>query len=142
MPRHPFNAGRQYPGIDGRGFLGISGRGYFGTGGRHHLGIGGRLPSESAGYDLDDVRLDYIPAGLCDATRMVPVYEEMEGWSVSTQGARSWAELPAAATAYVRRIEQLAGVPIVLLGTSPQRDDTIVLQDPFAGQVRRMDTSF
>jgi adenylosuccinate synthase len=94
------------------------------------------------GYDLDDVRLDYIPAGLCDATRMVPVYEEMEGWSVSTQGARSWAELPAAATAYVRRIEQLAGVPIVLLGTSPQRDDTIVLQDPFAGQVRRMDTSF
>jgi adenylosuccinate synthase len=84
------------------------------------------------GYDLDGKRLDHVPARLCDAMRMVPIYEDMPGWSASTHGARSWAELPAAAARYVRRLEELAGVPIVLLGTSPQRDDTIVLRDPFA----------
>jgi adenylosuccinate synthase len=63
--------------------------------------------------------------------RMVPVYEEVEGWAASTQGVRRWSDLPPAAASYVRRIEGLTGVPVVLLGTSPQRDDTIVLQDPF-----------
>jgi adenylosuccinate synthase len=83
------------------------------------------------GYDLDGECLDHVPARLCDASRMVPVYEDVQGWSASTHGARSWAELPVAAGRYVRRIEELTGVPVVLLGTSPQRDDTIVLRDPF-----------
>ena len=61
-----------------------------------------------------------------------PVYEEMEGWSGSTRGARSYADLPAAAVKYVRRIEELVEAPVVLLSTSPERDDTISLRDPFA----------
>ncbi len=63
--------------------------------------------------------------------RMVPIYEELSGWSESTQGIRSWTDLPHTAARYVRRIEELVGAPIVLLGTSPQRDDTIVLQNPY-----------
>jgi adenylosuccinate synthase len=80
---------------------------------------------------LDGECLDHVPARLCDAARVVPIYEDVQGRCASTHGARSWEEVPAAAQRYVRRIEQLAGVPIVLLGTSPQRDDTIVLRDPF-----------
>ncbi len=83
------------------------------------------------GYVLDGERIDYLPARLCDAARLVPIYEEIEGWSASTGGARSLSELPPAALAYIRRIEALAGVPLMLLGTSPQRDDTIILHDPF-----------
>jgi len=82
-------------------------------------------------YLLDGVRIDYLPARLGDAMRLEPVYEEMEGWTESTQGIREWGLLPEAAQRYVRRIETLVGAPLFLLGTSPQRDDTIVLQDPF-----------
>lgn len=84
------------------------------------------------GYLLDGVRIDYLPARLCDALRLEPIYEELEGWSESTQGMRAWETLPAAAQRYVRRIEALVGAPLFLLGTSPQRDDTIMLRDPFA----------
>jgi adenylosuccinate synthase len=62
-----------------------------------------------------------------------PVYETMPGWAGSTRGARSYAELPAEAVKYVRRIEELVEAPIVLLSTSPERDDTIMMRDPFAG---------
>jgi adenylosuccinate synthase len=83
------------------------------------------------GYSLDGAQIDYFPARLSDAMRMVPIYEEVKGWSESTQGIRSWAKLPTAAASYVKRIEELVGAPIVLLGTSPQREDTIVLQDSY-----------
>ena len=63
----------------------------------------------------------------------MPTYEVLEGWTTSTRGARSYAELPAAAVKYVRRIEELVEAPVVLLSTSPDRDDTITLRDPFAG---------
>ena len=63
----------------------------------------------------------------------MPVYEIMEGWNVSTRGARSWAELPAQAVKYVRRVEELIGAPVALLSTSPERDDTIMVRDPFLG---------
>jgi adenylosuccinate synthase len=61
------------------------------------------------------------------------VYESLEGWSESTQGARSWRDLPAAAVKYVRRLEELIEAPVVLLSTSPERDDTILMRDPFQG---------
>jgi adenylosuccinate synthase len=61
-----------------------------------------------------------------------PVWESLEGWSASTCGARSWAELPATAVKYVRRIEELIGAPVALLSTSPEREDTILVRDPFA----------
>ena len=63
---------------------------------------------------------------------MTPVYETMEGWQTSTQGARSWADLPATAIKYVRRIEELIDAPVALLSTSPERLDTILVRDPFA----------
>ena len=66
--------------------------------------------------------------------RLTPVYETLEGWSESTQGARSWAQLPANAIKYVRRVEELIGAPVALLSTSPDRDDTIMVQDPFVGR--------
>ncbi len=62
-----------------------------------------------------------------------PIYETLEGWSGSTRGARSWAELPAQAVKYVRRIEELVGAPVTLVATSPERDDMIVVRDPFEG---------
>jgi adenylosuccinate synthase len=61
-----------------------------------------------------------------------PIYEDLEGWSESTQGARSFAELPAQAVKYVKRLEELVEAPVALLSTSPDRDDTILLRDPFA----------
>ena len=64
--------------------------------------------------------------------RIEPVYETLEGWKESTEGARSWADLPATAVKYVRRIEELIGAPVALLSTSPERDDTILMRDPFA----------
>jgi adenylosuccinate synthase len=85
------------------------------------------------GYRLGDQVLDYLPADANDQARLVPVYETMEGWSSSTRGARSWAELPANAIKYVRRIEELIGTPVALLSTSPDRDDTITVRDPFVG---------
>ena len=84
------------------------------------------------GYRLSDAVLDYMPAGLKAQAALEPVYETMEGWSESTRGARSWKELPAAAVKYVRRIEELIGAPVALLSTSPEREDTILMRDPFA----------
>ena len=82
-------------------------------------------------YKLDGKTLDYLPADAGAQARVTPVYEEMEGWSESTQGARSWAHLPANAIKYVRRIEELTGTQVSLLSTSPDRDDTIMVSDPF-----------
>jgi adenylosuccinate synthase len=64
--------------------------------------------------------------------RLQPVYEEIEGWSQSTRGARSWAQLPATAIKYIRRIEELIEAPVAMLSTSPEREDTILVKDPFA----------
>ncbi|MHA6262675.1 adenylosuccinate synthase [Arenibacterium sp. CAU 1754] len=84
------------------------------------------------GYTLDGQTLDYLPTAADEQARCVPVYEEIEGWSGSTEGARSWADLPAAAIKYVRRIEELIECPVALLSTSPEREDTILVTDPFA----------
>jgi len=83
------------------------------------------------GYTLDGETLDYLPAAQGAQGRVEPIYEEMEGWTESTQGARSWAELPAQCIKYVRRLEELTGVPVALLSTSPKREDTILVHDPF-----------
>jgi adenylosuccinate synthase len=83
------------------------------------------------GYRLGDQEIGYLPAGLKAQAALTPVYEEMEGWSETTHGARSWRDLPASAVKYVRRIEELIGAPVALLSTSPERDDTILVRDPF-----------
>jgi adenylosuccinate synthase len=85
------------------------------------------------GYRLDGKKLDYLPPHPADQARVEPVYEEIRGWGESTQGARSWADLPARAIKYVRRIEELIRCPVALVSTSPERDDTILVRDPFAG---------
>ncbi len=85
------------------------------------------------GYKLDGKTLDYFPSGQADQAKVEPIYETMEGWSDTTRGARSWAQLPGAAVKYVRRIEELIGAPVTLLSTSPERDDTILMHDPFMG---------
>ena len=84
------------------------------------------------GYELDGARLDYLPMAAEAQARCVPIYEEMEGWSDSTEGARSWADWPANAIKYVRRVEELIECPVALLSTSPEREDTILVTDPFA----------
>ncbi len=84
------------------------------------------------GYDLDGERLDYLPTAADQQARVTPIYETMKGWSESTAGARSWADLPGEAVKYVRRIEELIQCPVALLSTSPERDDTILVTDPFA----------
>ncbi len=84
------------------------------------------------GYDLDGTVIDHLPTAADQQARCKPVYEELEGWSDSTAGARSWADLPGAAVKYVRRIEELIQCPVALLSTSPERDDTILVTDPFA----------
>ena len=84
------------------------------------------------GYRLDGEVLDYLPTAAELQAKVEPVYETMEGWQASTAGARSWADLPAAAIKYVRRIEELIECPVALLSTSPERDDTILVTDPFA----------
>ncbi len=84
-------------------------------------------------YRLDGRDLDHLPAGQGAQARVEPVYEELEGWSGSTAGARSWAELPAEAVKYVRRIEELIGAPVALLSTSPEREDVVLVRDPFEG---------
>jgi adenylosuccinate synthase len=83
-------------------------------------------------YDLDGERIDYLPASQAAQARVKPIYEEIEGWKGSTAGARSWADLPAQAIKYVRRVEELTGCPVALLSTSPEREDTILVHDPFA----------
>jgi adenylosuccinate synthase len=85
------------------------------------------------GYRLDGEEIDRFPAGQGAQARVEPVYEEIEGWSESTAGARSWADLPAQAIKYVRRVEELIGAPVALLSTSPERDDTILVHNPFEG---------
>ncbi|HEX4860196.1 MAG TPA: adenylosuccinate synthase [Rhizomicrobium sp.] len=85
------------------------------------------------GYELDGRTLDHLPADANEQARLKPVYEIMEGWNCSTRGARSWADLPAQAVKYVRRVEELIGAPVALLSTSPERDDTIMVRDPFLG---------
>ncbi len=84
------------------------------------------------GYRIGERTYDYLPPHSLDQTRAEPIYEEMEGWSGTTAGARSWADLPAQAIKYVRRIEELIRCPVALVSTSPQRDDTILVSDPFA----------
>jgi adenylosuccinate synthase len=84
------------------------------------------------GYELDGKRMDYLPTAADQQARCTPIYEEMDGWSETTAGARSWADLPGAAIKYVRRIEELIQCPVALLSTSPERDDTILVTDPFA----------
>ncbi|MGB3555145.1 MAG: adenylosuccinate synthase [Jannaschia sp.] len=83
------------------------------------------------GYDLDGARVDHLPTAADAQARCVPVWEEMPGWSQSTEGARSWADLPAEAIKYVRRVEELIQCPVALLSTSPEREDTILVTDPF-----------
>jgi adenylosuccinate synthase len=83
------------------------------------------------GYRLDGGEIDYLPAGERAQARVEPIYETIEGWQDSTAGARSWAELPAQAIKYVRRIEELVGCPVALLSTSPDREDTILMHNPF-----------
>ena len=82
-------------------------------------------------YRLDGRDIDYLPAAQGAQTRVEPVYETIEGWQGATGGARSWADLPAQAIKYVRRIEELIGAPVALLSTSPEREDTILVHDPF-----------
>ena len=83
------------------------------------------------GYNLDGVLIDYLPTAADQQARCQPIFEEMDGWSETTEGARSWAELPAGAIKYVRRIEELIDCPVALLSTSPEREDTILVRDPF-----------
>jgi adenylosuccinate synthase len=83
------------------------------------------------GYELDGSRIDYLPASMGAQARVKPIYETLEGWSQTTAGARSWAELPAQAIKYVRYIEEQIGAPVAMLSTSPERLDTILVVDPF-----------
>ncbi len=85
------------------------------------------------GYKLDGEILEHLPAGQSDQARVEPVYETIQGWEGSTAGARSWADLPAQAIKYVRRIEELIGASVAVLSTSPERDDTILVHNPFEG---------
>ncbi len=84
-------------------------------------------------YRLDGAPLDHLPAATVRQSRVEPVFEVMEGWSGSTRGARSWADLPATAVKYIRRIEEMIEAPVHLLSTSPEREDTIMVHDPFIG---------
>nr|WP_294914299.1 adenylosuccinate synthase [uncultured Neokomagataea sp.] len=83
------------------------------------------------GYELDGEKINFFPSAPGAQARVRPVYETMPGWQETTAGARSWAELPAQAIKYVRRIEELIEAPVTLLSTSPERDDTILMRDPF-----------
>jgi adenylosuccinate synthase len=85
------------------------------------------------GYRIHGERFRYLPAAPGAQAAAKPEYEAMEGWTGSTRGARSWADLPAQAIKYVRRIEELVEAPVTLLSTSPERDDTILMRDPFEG---------
>jgi len=84
------------------------------------------------GYRLGERHLDHFPAHAADQAAVKPVYESMPGWAESTAGARSWAQLPAQAIKYIRRIEELIRCPVALVSTSPEREDTILVRDPFA----------
>ena len=84
------------------------------------------------GYRSGGTSYDYVPAGTAAQAGIEPVYESAEGWKESTRGARSWADLPATAIKYIRRLEELIGAPVAMLSTSPERDDTVLVRDPFA----------
>jgi len=84
------------------------------------------------GYRIDGVEYDHLPASSVKQARVEPVYETMDGWDESTEGARSWADLPASTVKYIRRIEELIEAPVALLSTSPEREDSILVHDPFA----------
>ncbi|MEL0072116.1 MAG: adenylosuccinate synthase [Rhodobiaceae bacterium] len=84
------------------------------------------------GYLLDGQKVDYLPTNAAAQARIEPVYETLEGWHETSFGARSWADLPANAVRYVRYVEELIGAPVTMLSTSPERDDTILVTDPFA----------
>ncbi len=84
------------------------------------------------GYKLGDQVLDYLPAHAAEQAAVEPIYEEFEGWEGTTVGARSWADLPAQAIKYIRRIEELIDCPVASVSTSPEREDTILVRDPFA----------
>jgi len=83
------------------------------------------------GYRIGDKTFDYLPVDPNDQARIEPVYETLQGWHETTHGARSWADLPATAIKYIRRVEELIGAPVALLSTSPKREDTILVRDPF-----------
>ena len=83
------------------------------------------------GYRINGRTVDYLPSGMKDQAAAEPIYEELEGWNGVTQGARSWKDLPGAAVKYVRRIEELIGAPVALLSTGADREDTILMKDPF-----------
>ena len=82
-------------------------------------------------YRLGDRVIDRFPAGMTDQANVEPVFETVKGWSGSTRGARSWTQLPGEAVKYVRRLEELVGKPVALLSTSPEREDVILMRDPF-----------
>ena len=82
-------------------------------------------------YELDGQRIERFPAGMNQQARVKPIYETLEGWNESTAGKRSWVGLPAQAIKYVKRVEELIECPVALLSTSPERDDTILVHDPF-----------
>ena len=84
------------------------------------------------GYDTEDGPLDRFPASARGQATVRPVYETLQGWTESTRGARSWVDLPAEAVKYIRRIEELIEAPVALLSTSPEREDTVMVRDPFA----------
>ena len=86
----------------------------------------------SVGYKLDGKRIDLFPAAEDQQARVEPIYESFEGWKGTTAGARSWSALPAQAVKYVRYLEELIQCPIAMLSTSPEREDTILMKDPFA----------
>ena len=82
-------------------------------------------------YELDGKRIDYFPSSAEQQSRIKPIFEEFDGWDGTTFGARQWNDLPAEAVKYVKRIEELTGTPVALLSTSPEREDTILVKDPF-----------
>ena len=84
------------------------------------------------GYKRGTKSYDHLPAGVSAQAEIAPVYESFVGWRESTRGARSWADLPAQAIKYIRRIEELIGAPVAMLSTSPEREDTVLVRDPFA----------
>ena len=84
------------------------------------------------GYRVGKDIIDEFPADISKQASIEPLYEIFEGWDISTKGARSWADLPATAVKYIRRIEELIGVPVAMLSTSPEREDTILVKDPFS----------
>ncbi|MBV9553869.1 MAG: adenylosuccinate synthetase, partial [Alphaproteobacteria bacterium] len=84
------------------------------------------------GYRRGNKRFDHLPAGASAQAEIEPVYESFPGWRENTRGARSWADLPATAVKYIRRLEELIEAPVALLSTSPEREDTVLVRDPFA----------